>query len=124
VFIGHFGLSFAAKRATPRVQLAVLFSAAAFADLLWPLLLALGVEQVRIDPGNTALTPLDFVSYPYSHSLLMLVVWGVVFGFAYRAVTGENGRAFGVLAALVVSQLVIQFTNSPSYQVTNWSLWF
>jgi hypothetical protein len=80
MFIGHFGLSFAAKRATPRIGLAVLFSAAAFADLLWPVLVALGVEQVRIDPGNTAVTPLDFVSYPYSHSLVMLIVWGIVFG--------------------------------------------
>jgi hypothetical protein len=114
MFIGHFGLSFAAKRAVPRVQLAVLFTAAAFADLLWPVLVALGVEQVRIDPGNTALTPLDFVSYPYSHSLLMLVIWGAVFGFAYRAVTGENGRAFAILAALVVSHWVLDFiTHRP-----------
>src|SRR4051794_36962287 len=103
MFIGHFGLSFAATRAAPRIPLAVLFAAAAFADLLWPLLVAVGVEQVRIEPGNTAVTPLDFVSYPYSHSLLMLLVWGAVFGFAYRALTGHNGRAVAVLAALVVS---------------------
>ena len=64
MFIGHFALGFAARRAAPRVQLAVLFSAAAFADLLWPVLVALGLEQVRIDPGNTALTPLDSVSIP------------------------------------------------------------
>ena len=114
MFIGHFALSFAAKRATPRVQLAVLFAAAAFADLLWPMFVALGIEQVRIDPGNTALTPLDFVSYPYSHSLMMLIIWGVVFGFAYRAMTGENGRAFVVLAALVVSHWVLDFiTHRP-----------
>jgi hypothetical protein len=70
MFIGHFGLGFAAKRASPGVSLAVLFLAAQFADVLWPFLVAAGVEQVRIDPGNTAVTPLDFVSYPWSHSLL------------------------------------------------------
>jgi membrane-bound metal-dependent hydrolase YbcI (DUF457 family) len=114
MFIGHFGLSFAAKRATPRVSLAVLFTAAAFADLLWPVLLALGLEQVRIDPGNTAFTPLDFVSYPYSHSLLTLIVWGAAFAAVYRMITTENGRTFTVLAALVVSHWLLDFvTHRP-----------
>jgi hypothetical protein len=114
MFIGHFGLSFAAKRATPRVSLAVLFTAAAFADVLWPVLVALGFEQVRIDPGNTAFTPLDFVSYPYSHSLLTLIVWGAAFAVVYRAMTTENGRTFTVLTALVVSHWVLDFiTHRP-----------
>jgi len=79
MFIGHFALGFAAKRAAPRVSLAVLGAATQIADLLWPFFLAAGVEQVRIDPGNTAVTPLDFVSYPYSHSLLLLIIWGILF---------------------------------------------
>jgi membrane-bound metal-dependent hydrolase YbcI (DUF457 family) len=114
MFIGHFGLSFAAKRATPRVSLAVLFTAAAFADVLWPVLVALGYEHVRIDPGNTAFTPLDFVSYPYSHSLLTLIVWGAAFAVVYRAITAENGRTFAVLTSLVVSHWVLDFmTHRP-----------
>src|SRR5262245_16701572 len=103
MFIGHFGLAFAAKRATPRVSLATLFAAAQLADLLWPFLLALGLEQVRVEPGNTAFTPLDFVSYPFSHSLLMLIVWGLAYGWIYSAVTKRNGRARMVLAGLVIS---------------------
>ena len=114
MFIGHFALSFAAKRATPRVSLAVLFTAAAFADVLWPVLVALGFEQVRIDPGNTAFTPLDFVSYPYSHSLLMLIIWGAAFAVVYRAIAAENGRTFAVLTALVVSHWVLDLiTHRP-----------
>jgi len=70
MFIGHFALGFAAKRAAPRLSLAALFAAAQLADVIWPFLLAAGVEQVRIQPGITAFTPLDFISYPYSHSLL------------------------------------------------------
>jgi len=69
MFIGHFALGFAAKRAAPRLSLAILFAAAQLADIIWPVLVALGIEQVRIPPGITAFTPLDFVSYPYSHSL-------------------------------------------------------
>ena len=84
MFIGHFALGFAAKRAAPRVSLAVLGAATQIADLLWPVFLAVGIEQVRIDPGNTAVTPLDFVSYPYSHSLAMLIVWGLMFAAVFR----------------------------------------
>jgi hypothetical protein len=114
MFIGHFALGFAAKRAVPRVSLAVLFIAAQWADLLWPLLLATGFEQVRIDPGNTAFTPLDFISYPYSHSLLMLLLWGAVLGFVYRTITGKNGSTFAILALLVVSHWVLDFvTHRP-----------
>ena len=71
MFLGHFALAFAAKRSARNVSLPVLFAAAQLADLLWPLFLLAGIELVRIDPGNTAFTPLDFVSYPYSHSLFV-----------------------------------------------------
>jgi len=114
MFIGHLALGLAAKRATPRVSLAVLFAAAQFADMLWPVLVASGVEQVRIAPGITAFTPLDFVSYPYSHSLLMLVIWGVVFAAAYRVVNATGTRTFVILAALVVSHWVLDWiTHRP-----------
>lgn len=111
MFIGHFALGFAAKRAAPRVSLAVLFVAAQLADVLWPILVALGVEQVRIDPGNTAFTPLDFVSYPYSHSLLMLIVWGVVLGYAYQTFEHARVQTVALLAALVVSHWILDFVT-------------
>ena len=125
MFIGHFALGFAAKRVEPRLSLAVLFVAAQFADLLWPLLVALGLEQVRIDPGNTAVTPLDFVSYPYSHSLLLLCIWGIVLAALVRLkpdattestsyVASGISRTSFVIAALVVSHWFLDFfTHRP-----------
>jgi len=113
MFIGHFALGFAAKRASPRTSLALLFAAAQFADLLWPVLVAIGLEQVRIDPGNTAFTPLEFVSYPYSHSLVMLVVWGVVLA-AMAGVVSGFGRTSVVIALLVVSHWLLDWiTHRP-----------
>src|SRR6185295_17323929 len=118
MFIGHFALGLAAKRQTPRVSLAMLFAAAQLADLLWPIFLALGLEQVRIYPGNTAFTPLDFVSYPWSHSLVMLVVWGVVLGAICRLATGRNGRVFIVLTVLVVSHWLLDWiTHRPDMPI-------
>ena len=59
MFIGHYALGFASKCFAPRTSLAILISAPIFLDLLWPFLLLAGWETVRIDPGNTAFTPLD-----------------------------------------------------------------
>jgi hypothetical protein len=107
MFLGHFGLAFASKKVAPAISLAMLFVAAQLADLLWPILLLADIERVEILEGITAVTPLDFVSYPYSHSLVTLIAWGVVLGFGYRMVRGGGWRAFGVIAALVVSHWLL-----------------
>jgi membrane-bound metal-dependent hydrolase YbcI (DUF457 family) len=81
MFIGHFGIGFGVKKIAPKISLAYLFIAAQFLDLLWPTLLLLGFEHVKISPGITKATPLDFIDYPISHSLIMVLVWGIVLGF-------------------------------------------
>jgi hypothetical protein len=108
MFLGHLAVGLAAKKATPRVSLGMLLLAAQWADTLWPVLLLLGVEQVRIDPGNTAFTPLDFVSYPYSHSLAALAVWALVVGGAYRSIAGGR-RTVIVLGSLVLSHWPLDY---------------
>jgi hypothetical protein len=113
MFIGHLALGFAAKRVTPRVSLAMLLLASQWADTLWPVFLALGIEEVRIAPGDTAFTPLQFVSYPYSHSLAALVIWGFVVGVVYRGIAGGR-RTVWVLSALVVSHWLLDYvTHRP-----------
>jgi hypothetical protein len=106
MFVGHFALGFAAKRAAPKLSLALLFAACQLADIMWPVLVAAGVETVRITPGITAFTPLDFVSYPYSHSLVALCLWGIVLGSACWLL-GTSGRASLLIAGLVVSHWVL-----------------
>jgi hypothetical protein len=113
MFIGHFAVAFAAKRVAPRTSLGTLFAAAQLADLIWPLLLLVGVETVQVDPGNTAFTPLDFVSYPWTHSLLMVLVWASAFALAYRARTASTRGAW-VVGSLVVSHWVLDLiTHRP-----------
>src|SRR6478735_5319672 len=103
MFIGHYALAFGAKKVAPTVSLGTTFIACQFADLLWPTLVMLGIEHVEVDPGNTLMTPLNFVSYPYSHSFVMLVVWSALFALAYRTIRGWNGTAIAAVAALVFS---------------------
>ena len=60
MFIGHFAVGFAAKRAAPRLSIPVLFAAAQFADLLWPLLVALVLDVLSspsIKRGRRAFEP-------------------------------------------------------------------
>jgi len=122
MFLGHFAVGFAAKRAAPKTSLGWLMAAPLLADLLWPIFLLAGWERVRIDPGNTAFTPLAFDAYPWSHSLVMMAAWGAAFGGVYlvvsrsgtrggrQSVTMPGSQRLGVaalLAALVVSHWVL-----------------
>jgi len=117
MFLGHFAVGFAARRAAPRVPLAAAFLAAQWADVVWPLFLLMGLEEVRIDPGNTAMTPLDFVRYPYSHSLVALAVWGALFALVARW-RGWGARAAWVLGAVVLSHWVLDaVTHRPDVPV-------
>jgi hypothetical protein len=116
MFLGHVAVGMAAKREVPRVSLAVLVLATQLADVIWPALVGLGIEQVAIDPGNTRVTPLNFVSYPYSHSLLTMTLWAIAFGFVFGQSRGR--RAVPVLAVLVVSHWVLDvITHRPDVPI-------
>lgn len=106
MFLGHFGVAFAAKRWVPRASLATLFVAAQFLDLLWPLLVFAGIERLRIAPGITTVNPLDFVHYPWSHSLLMALLWGGLFGGVYW-LWRRRARESLVAGALVPSHWLL-----------------
>jgi hypothetical protein len=119
MFLGHYALAFGAKRLAPDVSLGTLFLAAQFADLLWPTLLLAGLEQVEIEPGNTLVTPLNFVSYPYSHSLVMLVVWALVFAIVYRVARSGRPAALMTLGLLVFSHYVLDvIAHRPDMPIT------
>jgi membrane-bound metal-dependent hydrolase YbcI (DUF457 family) len=121
MFLGHYGIAFAAKRAAPRTSLGALTFAAQFLDELWPILLLAGVEQVRIVPGLMAASPLEFTSYPYSHSLLMALVWAVLIGAIYFA-SRRYGRGAWIVALLVVSHWVLDVPmHAKDLPITPWS---
>lgn len=110
MFIGHFAVAFAAKTAAPRASLGTLVLAAAFLDIVWPVLVLLGVEHLRIVPNFTAVNPLDFTYYPWSHSLAMTIVWSVAFGLVYFAASRDRAGAFW-LGLVVASHWVLDFVS-------------
>ena len=107
MFVGHTALALASKARVPDAPLALLITAVFALDLLWPVFLLLGIERVRIEPGNTAFTPLAFDAYPWSHSLLLACVWG-----ALLALVSLRHRL--LVGALVVSHWVLDLvTHRP-----------
>ncbi|HVX42095.1 MAG TPA: hypothetical protein VHB25_21220, partial [Gemmatimonadaceae bacterium] len=118
MFIGHFALSFAAKRSAPRTSLATTFIAAQLADLFWPIFLLLGWEQVAIAPKGNPFLTLDFTSYPWSHSLATEIGAGVLLGFLYYAATRYTRGAL-IVGLLVPSHwvldLIVHVPDLPLY---------
>ena len=106
MFIGHFGVALAAKRVAPGPSLGTAVLAAQWADGIWPLFVLLGIERVAIVPGITTVTPLDFVSYPWSHSLVADAGWAVAFAVVYGT-WRKDWRGACWLAALVLSHWVL-----------------
>ena len=109
MFVGHFGVALAAKaldrpdEAPRSPSLGTFVMAAQWLDLVWPVLVLAGAERVRVAPGITRVTPLDFESYPWSHSLLASGGWAVVLGALWYARSRERRLATAALLALVVA---------------------
>src|SRR4051812_14125335 len=93
MFLGHYGIALASKRMAPRTCLGWLVGAAVALDLIWPLFLLLGMEHVRIAPGDTVVTPLDFYDYPLTHSLAMVLVWSGLIGALYYGINRTRNSA-------------------------------
>ena len=106
MFIGHYGVSLAAKRCNPRLSLAVLFLAVQFLDVLFSLFVLTGVEKMRIVHGFTAFNPYDLYFMPYSHSLLGALVWSAVFATAFLFVPRRGSPRVGFFALAVLAAAV------------------
>jgi len=118
MFLGHFGVGFGLKSAAPKVSLGTLFLASQFIDLLWPTLLLIGIERVNILTGGTQQPPLDFVYYPYSHSLLAVIAWAVLFAALYFTIRRNSVGAM-VIGLAVISHwlldLIVHYPDLPLY---------
>ena len=118
MFLGHFGVGFGAKTIQSRVSLGTLFLAAQLADLVWPTLLLLGIERVRIVPHVTDANALEFVYYPFTHSLVGELVAGLLLGLLYWLVR-RNAQGALLVGLLVPSHwlldLVVHIPDLPLY---------
>ena len=101
MFLGHYGVAFALKRAEPKLSLGTLFVAVQLPDLLWGIFMLLGWEHARIVPGYTAVTPLEFLDYPISHSLVGALAWSMVAAALYYSWPTRDTSRHWQAAAIV-----------------------
>lgn len=111
MFIGHYGIALAAKRIDKDISLGLLFFAAQFADILFFLLVLLGIEKMSFVPGITQVSPLDFTYYPYSHGLAASLLWvGLFFAVSNIAPSkpdSNKNRIALVIGATVLSHFLL-----------------
>jgi len=121
MFIGHFAVALAAKKAAPKISLGMLFFSVSLVDLLWPVFLLFGIEHVRIAQGITIVTPLDFYDYPITHSLLTSVGWSLLTGGLFFALK-KDIRSSVVVGLAVLSHWILDFvTHRPDLPLAPWS---
>jgi hypothetical protein len=118
MFIGHFGAGFAGKKFEKSVSLGTYFMAAQWIDLIWPILVLIGIEKVEIKPGISAVTPLDFSYYPFTHSLFGVLIWAILFGTIYYYIKKKFKTAI-ILGLLVLSHwfldLLVHIPDLPIF---------
>ena len=110
MLIGHVAVALGAKKSSPKTSFGTLLLAAQWPDLIWPLFLMLGWEHVRIVPDITAVSPLDFTSYPLSHSLLADLGWGLLLAGLYL-IFKKNRRGALVIGVCVLSHWLLDFIS-------------
>ena len=101
MFLGHYGVAFGLKRAEPKLSLGTLFLGVQLLDLLWGIFVLVGWEHARIVPGHTAITPLEFLDYPISHSFVGAVAWSLVAAALYYSWPTRDTSRHWQAAAIV-----------------------
>src|SRR4051812_3033554 len=108
MFIGHLALGFGAKKAAPRTSLGMLLLAAVWCDVVFAVLLFIGIERASIDPAM-GIVPVRLEYFPWSHSLAMTVAWAGILGGIYYAVRRHRAGALWIAVRV------------PSHGLTDWA---
>jgi hypothetical protein len=99
--IGHVAVALGASRAAPRLNVGWLVFGALLADFLLGVFASFGLEHATV-PENYAARHYLLFNFPYSHGLLALLCWAVVFGFLVSRVLGLEGRRIWLVGGVVV----------------------
>jgi len=99
--VGHVALALGASKAAPRLNVGLLIFAALLADFLLGIFASLGLEHASV-PDNFPARHYLLFTFPYSHSLLALIVWATIFGFLISRAYGPDAKRIWLVVGLVV----------------------
>jgi hypothetical protein len=80
MFIGHYGVAYAAKTVAPKAPLAAYFLAVQALDVLFSVFVLGGVEHMEIVHKYTRYNPYRLYDMPITHSLVGALAWAVAVG--------------------------------------------
>lgn len=80
MFIGHYGVAYAAKAVAPKAPLAAYFLAVQALDVLFSVFVLGGVEHMEIVHKYTSYNPYRLYDMPITHSLVGSLGWAVAVG--------------------------------------------
>jgi|SRR5579862_9366757 len=110
MFVGHYGVSFALRPQERRVPLWIWFIAVQWLDVVWSVLVLLGIEKLNIVPGFTQANALDLYYMPYTHGLPGSLVLSAALGaIVALTVPGDRARTLLLVAAASFSHWVLDF---------------
>lgn len=100
---GHLAIGFAAKKYAPQIPVIVFLIAAYALDLIYFIFLALGIDKIDYDP--------------WSHSLIMAIIWSVAAGFItlYFSKKFQNGFVIGLVVFSHWILDIIVWDNIPIF---------
>jgi membrane-bound metal-dependent hydrolase YbcI (DUF457 family) len=96
MYVGHFAAALAIKAHEPRAPTWALLVGVGLLDLLFGPLVLAGIERATLTPGVSPGFSLDYIDW--SHSLLMSLVWSIVFAAAFA----RHGRRVAAMVGLAV----------------------
>ena len=123
MFLGHYGVSCAARRLGKGPPPWVWFITGQWMDIVWSVLVLLGMEKLRIVPGFTEANTYDLFYMPYTHGLPGSIVLSFVLG-ALVALFAPGNRATTIVLVTAASfshwvlDLFVHVPDLPLYDNT------
>ena len=81
MYVGHFAAGLAIKASEPRAPTWALLVGVGLLDILFGPFVLVGIERATVTPSVSPGFSLDYIDW--SHSLVMSLVWSVLFGAAF-----------------------------------------
>ncbi len=100
MYIGHFAIAYLLIQLVPGVPPIVPLIGVGFPDILWPILIFLGVEKAKLNPDSPLQKDIRFTSYPYSHSLVISFIISCIAGLVIVSIINPIAGAVFVIASV------------------------
>ncbi|MDH5481447.1 MAG: hypothetical protein OEY22_01010 [Candidatus Bathyarchaeota archaeon] len=110
MFIGHFAVGLALKRVGKALSLGLLFIAVQLPDLIYGVTLLTGVEKINIVAGTNPLTSAEYIFFPYSHSLVAILLWAGLAALIFLIAPLKSSLPKSKTALVMATAVLSHFT--------------